>query len=129
MATLPPRPGRSRSQFTTKTVVLHFVPLVAACVVRSFMPLAHDDSPEKFPAAMTSLFASLVAASAVASNLAAGDFLKLGFTHILPYGLDHVLFVLSLFFCCRGFGELLGQVTLFTVAHSLSLGVAVVSGW
>jgi hypothetical protein len=94
------------------------------------MPLAHDDSPEKIPAAMTSLSASLlVAGSAMTSNLAAGDFLKLGFTHILPYGLDHVLFVLSLFFCCRGFGVLLAQVTLFTVAHSLSLGVAVASGW
>ena len=79
---------------------------------------------------MNFLFASLLASvSALATNLAAGDFLKLGFTHILPYGLDHVLFVLSLFFCCRGFGELLAQVTLFTVAHSLSLGVAVVSGW
>lgn len=78
---------------------------------------------------MISLFASLlVAVSAIASNAAAGDFLKLGFAHILPYGLDHVLFVLSLFFCCRGFGELLAQVTLFTVAHSLSLGVVVVSG-
>src|SRR4029079_1928025 len=86
--------------------------------------------PGEIPAPMNFLFASLLASvSALATNLAAGDFLKLGFTHILPYGLDHVLFVLSLFFCCRGFGELLAQVTLFTVAHSLSLGVAVVSGW
>jgi hypothetical protein len=70
----------------------------------------------------------LLAASALSTD-AAGDFLWLGFAHILPHGLDHVLFVLGLFFCCREFGTLLGQVTLFTLAHSLSLGVAVMSGW
>lgn len=71
----------------------------------------------------------LVTASALASDAAGMDFLKLGFTHILPYGLDHVVFVLGLFFCCREFGSLLTQVTLFTMAHSLSLGAAVVGGW
>ena len=78
---------------------------------------------------MPALLATLsVLASATAAETAA-DFLKLGFTHILPLGLDHVLFVLGLFFCCREFGVLLAQVTLFTLAHSLSLGLAVVSGW
>lgn len=77
---------------------------------------------------MIPLLAFLAAASVIATE-AAGDFLQLGFTHILPYGLDHVLFVLSLFFCCRDFTALLAQVTLFTLAHSLSLGVAVLAGW
>jgi hypothetical protein len=78
---------------------------------------------------MKYLFAALAAASAVSAQMGAGGFLQLGFTHILPHGLDHVLFVLGLFFCCRDFGVLLAQVTLFTVAHSLSLGVAVIGGW
>ena len=78
---------------------------------------------------MFPLLATLfILASAFTAETAA-DFLKVGFTHILPFGLDHVLFVLGLFFCCRDFGALLVQVTLFTVAHSLSLGAAVVSGW
>jgi hypothetical protein len=71
----------------------------------------------------------LIAASAAVSHATAFDFLQLGFGHIVPYGLDHVLFVLGLFFCCREFATLLTHVTLFTVAHSLSLGVAVVGGW
>jgi hypothetical protein len=75
------------------------------------------------------VIATLLLAASALSTDAAGEFLWLGFTHILPHGLDHVLFVLGLFFCCREFGVLLGQVTLFTVAHSLSLGVAVMSGW
>jgi len=47
-----------------------------------------------------------------------------GFAHILPNGMDHVLFVLGLFLICREFSTLLWQVTLFTVAHSFSLGLS-----
>lgn len=47
-----------------------------------------------------------------------------GFTHIVPYGLDHVLFILGLFFLNRNFAVLLFQMTLFTIAHSLTLGLA-----
>ncbi len=48
----------------------------------------------------------------------------IGFTHILPGGLDHILFLLGLFFLSRNFGELLFQMTLFTLAHSLTLGLS-----
>jgi hypothetical protein len=48
----------------------------------------------------------------------------LGFAHILPDGLDHVLFILGLFFLSRSFPLLLLQMTLFTVAHSLTLGLS-----
>ena len=93
------------------------------------MGLACDSGTEITAVCMKSLCAALLVAASVISTEAAGDFLRLGFTHIVPYGLDHVLFVLGLFFCCREFGVLLTQVTLFTLAHSVSLGVAVMSGW
>jgi len=48
----------------------------------------------------------------------------LGFTHILPNGLDHILFVLGLFFLTRRVRSVLAQVTAFTVAHSITLGLA-----
>jgi len=51
-------------------------------------------------------------------------FLKVGFEHVLPDGLDHVLFVLGLFLICRDFFSVLWQVTLFTIGHSLTLGLA-----
>jgi hypothetical protein len=50
--------------------------------------------------------------------------LKIGFEHILPLGMDHILFVLGLFFAHRGWKSLLGLVTAFTVAHSLTLALA-----
>lgn len=51
-------------------------------------------------------------------------FLKLGFLHILPFGLDHILFVLGLFFFSTQMRPLLIQVTAFTIAHSLTLGLS-----
>jgi hydrogenase/urease accessory protein HupE len=52
------------------------------------------------------------------------DFLVLGYTHILPLGLDHILFVLGLFLLGGGWRPLVRQVTAFTVAHSLTLALA-----
>ncbi len=51
-------------------------------------------------------------------------YLHQGFIHIVPEGLDHILFVLGLFFLARRFKPLLWQVTTFTVAHSITLALA-----
>ena len=52
-------------------------------------------------------------------------YLLLGFTHILPKGLDHILFVLGLFLLTTRWKPLLGQITAFTAAHSLTLALSV----
>ncbi|MEZ5332047.1 MAG: HupE/UreJ family protein [Thermoanaerobaculia bacterium] len=52
-------------------------------------------------------------------------YLKLGFTHILPKGLDHILFVLGLFLLSRRLRPLLSQVTAFTVAHTATLALSI----
>ncbi|TDU80881.1 HupE/UreJ protein [Prosthecobacter fusiformis] len=51
-----------------------------------------------------------------------------GFSHILPDGLDHIAFILGLFFLSRTLPILLIQTTLFTLAHSLMLGVVILTG-
>ncbi|MCB1739877.1 MAG: HupE/UreJ family protein [Gammaproteobacteria bacterium] len=51
-------------------------------------------------------------------------YLRLGFVHILPGGLDHILFVLGMFLLSRRLRPLLYQVTAFTVAHSITLALA-----
>jgi hypothetical protein len=51
------------------------------------------------------------------------DYFELGFIHILPDGLDHILFVLGLYLLSTHFKPLLVQVTAFTVAHSITLGL------
>jgi hypothetical protein len=47
-----------------------------------------------------------------------------GFEHILPEGLDHILFVLGLFLLCRAWKPILLQVTTFTFAHTITLALA-----
>lgn len=51
-------------------------------------------------------------------------YLRLGFTHIIPLGLDHILFVLSIFLLSPRLSTVLWQATAFTVAHSITLGLA-----
>ena len=48
-------------------------------------------------------------------------YLRLGFRHIVPEGLDHILFVLGLFFLGITWRKLLSQTTVFTVAHAMTL--------
>jgi hypothetical protein len=53
-----------------------------------------------------------------------GAFVEFGFQHIIPDGLDHVLFVVALYLNARSWGALILQVTVFTVAHTVSLLLA-----
>src|SRR5450631_4108529 len=55
---------------------------------------------------------------------AAIEYLKLGYHHIFPLGLDHILFVLGLFLLSPKLKPVLWQATAFTVAHSVTLGLA-----
>ena len=55
-------------------------------------------------------------------------YVEQGVGHILPGGLDHILFVLALVLAARRWGGLFLQITLFTLAHSITLALAGV-GW
>lgn len=50
-------------------------------------------------------------------------YIKIGVQHILPGGLDHILFVLAMFFSTRRVRPLLIQISAFTVAHTITLGM------
>ncbi|MCG6902730.1 MAG: HupE/UreJ family protein [Rhodobacter sp.] len=51
-------------------------------------------------------------------------FIVQGFEHIIPKGLDHIVFVLGLFFFSLHVRPLLSQITAFTVAHTVTLALA-----
>ena len=53
----------------------------------------------------------------------AGTYLVLGIEHIL-LGIDHLLFVLALVLLVKGWKRLVGTITAFTVAHSITLAGA-----
>lgn len=72
---------------------------------------------------MTRIATGIVLFLAAAGSVIPRYFVS-GFTHVIPHGLDHVLFILGLFLLNRSFAILLFQMTLFTLAHSLTLGLA-----
>jgi hydrogenase/urease accessory protein HupE len=51
-------------------------------------------------------------------------YLTLGFTHILPNGFDHMLFVIGIYLLSGRARAVLTQVSAFTVAHSMTLGLS-----
>ncbi len=55
----------------------------------------------------------------------AGGWLWSGFRHVVPLGLDHLLFIVGLFLLAPRWRPLLGQSLTFTLAHSITLALAV----
>ncbi|MGJ8626499.1 MAG: HupE/UreJ family protein [Sulfitobacter sp.] len=56
------------------------------------------------------------------------SYIPVGFDHILPKGLDHILFVLGLFFLSTHLRPLIWQVSAFTLAHTVTLALGA-AGW
>ncbi len=52
------------------------------------------------------------------------SYIEIGFEHIVPKGVDHILFILGLFLLSTHIRPLLWQVTMFTMAHTITLGLA-----
>ena len=51
------------------------------------------------------------------------QYFVLGFTHILPNGFDHVLFVVGIFLLTSKWRSIVTQVSTFTIAHSITLAL------
>jgi hypothetical protein len=51
-------------------------------------------------------------------------YLKLGFQHIVPQGLDHILFVAGLCLLSTKIKTIIWQATAFTIAHSITLALS-----
>lgn len=71
----------------------------------------------------TSPAISLAGGDAMSASEALLSYIPVGFDHILPQGLDHILFVLGLFFLSTRWGPLLWQITAFTLAHTVTLAL------
>ena len=51
-------------------------------------------------------------------------YLHSGFVHIIPLGVDHILFVVGLFLFSLSGRVLIYQISLFTLAHTLTLALS-----
>jgi len=76
---------------------------------------------------LTSSQTAFIAPQSLGMGGVFGTYVSLGISHILE-GVDHLLFVFALLLLIRNWRTLIGAVTSFTVAHSLSLAAATL-GW
>ena len=53
------------------------------------------------------------------------NYLEIGFSHIIPKGLDHIIFVLGIFLLSTNWKIMLIQVTCFTIAHTITLALSI----
>lgn len=52
------------------------------------------------------------------------DYIVIGFEHIIPLGLDHILFVIGVYLLSQAWRALIWQVSAFTLAHTITLALA-----
>ena len=64
-------------------------------------------------------------AVAAGSKSSLATWIAAGFRHIIPLGLDHICFILGLFFLQPKWRPLLWQTSAFTLAHSITLALVV----
>ena len=76
-----------------------------------------SDKPSE-PFSLTEVFTRQSLASVITTYMVAG------FEHILPGGMDHILFILGIFLLSTRMRPLLWQVTMFTIAHTITLGLS-----
>ena len=80
-----------------------------------------DDQPTK-PFELNEVFSKPSVAEVIKTYTVSG------FEHILPLGLDHILFVLGIFLLSRHLKPIVLQVSMFTLAHSITLALGMY-GW
>lgn len=81
--------------------------------------LRRDQASEPF--SLVEVFTAQPITSVIAT------YTQAGFEHILPKGLDHILFILGIFLLSLTMRPLLWQVTMFTVAHSITLSLSMLN--
>ncbi len=110
-------PDGARTLTFRTSLILGSYPLIVRRV-------GQPDEVEWLPGPAASAPIPLTAAAPRTRLAAAAGGIWVGFTHIIPLGLDHILFVLGLFLLTPRVRPLLVQVSLFALAHTATLGLA-----
>jgi len=60
----------------------------------------------------------------MSANTVFWKYMLIGFQHIIPLGFDHILFITCVFFLNTDLKKVIIQASMFTLAHSITLGLA-----
>ncbi len=110
----------------TDSVSVRFSPLLSHVQLAIVRPqhdlVSSNEYSESFQIIASQDYATTSVTSAIEVTK---DYIIQGFVHILPLGLDHILFVLALFLFAKSFSTLLWQVSAFTLAHTITLALGI----
>jgi hypothetical protein len=133
----PPPDSVPPGEFALASYRLHGQLPVSAKGLRWYYGLVVDPYPFTIELADGSSNTELVQGDAWSTSLPLGgpfarpslatrlrEYVMLGYAHILPRGLDHILFVIGLFLLSARVRPALALVTTFTVAQSTTLGLS-----
>jgi len=113
----------------TSSVAVRFSPLLGDIVLKVIRPQQDIISTATLSNSYLVNFESdnLATSSAILPSTIqnALDYIYQGFVHILPRGLDHILFVLALLLFAKSAASLLWQVSAFTLAHTITLALGI----
>ena len=107
----------------SKTFAFGWQPTFGKILLRTIAPHARAEHVEKIEAGATSSDIVIDDVKSRTTIDMVWDFLKIGYTHILPKGTDHILFVVGIFLLSTKLKPILTQITAFTVAHTITLGL------
>lgn len=114
---------RGRAPEGAETITFAWAPAFGAVVFRT----AADDAADGYSAYLQNGEASAPVPLAGGASQSTLDvfvnYVGVGFEHIAPLGVDHILFVVGLFLLSTQLRPLLIQITSFTVAHTVTLAL------
>jgi len=105
-------------------ITIQFVIELGPVVIRQFEDISKENMIFSTYLQPGEISAELSPVSQATMSQTIIDYIILGMEHIVPKGLDHILFIFGVFFFAVKLKPLLWQVTMFTLAHSLTLILA-----
>ena len=115
---------RSPLPGTGEAISIQWQPAMGALLVRQMGAGSNPEYSDYLPSGGTSQAFTLDRASDVALTSVITKYIHSGIIHIVPAGLDHILFVIGLLAYGLSGRGLIFQISLFTVAHTITLAAA-----
>ena len=115
---------KTEAPLNQNEITIQFATELGPVVIRQFEDISKDNMIFSTYLQPGEISAELSPLSQATMSQTIIEYVILGMEHIVPKGLDHILFIFGVFFFAVKLKPLLWQVTMFTLAHSLTLILA-----
>ena len=115
---------KTEAPLNQNEITIQFATELGPVVIRQFEDISKENMIFSTYLQPGEISAELSPLSQVTMSQTIIEYIILGMEHIVPKGLDHILFIFGVFFFAVKLKPLLWQVTMFTLAHSLTLILA-----